>query len=129
MKKFFLILLALSILAPSVTFAAETGGYPASTGGGGTVTLENPLGADVTTFEKLITKVLDAAFIIGLPIAVLFIVIAGFRFVWARGKPAELEKAKKNLLWTVVGIGVFFGAWTLARIIEATISALKIGGS
>jgi len=91
------------------------------------VTLINPLG-DINSFEQLITAILDAAFIIGLPVAVLFIAVAGFRFVWARGNPGQLESAKKNLLYTVVGIGIFFGAWTLAKIIEATIEALKIGG-
>ena len=91
------------------------------------VRLANPLG-DIDSFPKLIKAVLDAAFIIGLPIAVLFIVFAGLRFVWARGNESKLTSAKNNLLYTVIGIAVFFGAWTLATIIESTIAALKIGG-
>ncbi|MBP9710863.1 MAG: TrbC/VirB2 family protein [Candidatus Pacebacteria bacterium] len=130
MKKILILLFAFSILvpsfAPSIAFAQGGGGGGPTGGMGGKVTLENPLG-DVDTFPKLIKAILDAAFIIGLPVAVLFIVIAGFRFVWARGNPRGLDEAKHNFLYTVIGIGVFFGAWTLAKIIESTISALGVG--
>ena len=90
-----------------------------------TVKLENPLGVD--SFPALIEAILNAAFVIGLPIAVLFIAFAGFRFVWARGNPTELTKAKTNFLYTIVGIGVFFGAWLLAKVIETTITTIRSG--
>lgn len=91
------------------------------------VKLENPLGSKNSTFAALIKGVLDAALVIGLPVAVLFIVLAGFRFVWARGNATKLADARRNLVYTVIGIAVFFGAWTLATIIESTIRSL--GGS
>lgn len=124
------------IFLPLTVFAAIQGGNSGGINGGNdggirggssnTVVLPNPLG-NVDSFEKLIKAILDAAFIIGLPVAVLFIVLAGFRFIWARGNPGQLESAKHNLLYTIVGIGVFFGAWTLAKIIAATIKALGVG--
>ena len=90
------------------------------------VTLTNPLG-NIDSFEGLITAVLDAAFVIGLPIAVLFIVLAGLRFVLARGNQEKLTQAKTNLLYTVIGIAIFFGAWVLAKIIETTVNTLRSG--
>lgn len=129
MKKIIFSLLALIVLVPSVAYAELVGGSGSALygGSGGKVELKNPIGAD--TFPELIKIILDAAFVIGLPVAVLFIVIAGFRFVWARGNSTKLQSAKTNLLYTIVGIGVFFGAWTLAKIIEITIKALGPGVS
>ncbi|MDP4020579.1 MAG: pilin [Candidatus Adlerbacteria bacterium] len=90
-----------------------------------TIKLANPLG-DINSFPELIKAILDAAFIIGLPIAVLFIVLAGFRFVWARGNPEQLKTAKRNLLYTVVGIAVFFGAWLITDVIVGTLRTLNV---
>lgn len=61
---------------------------------------------------------------IGIPVATLFIVWAGFLFVVARGKPEALTKAKANALYVAIGVAVFLGAWFLAQIIAATIQAL-----
>lgn len=91
----------------------------------GSVKLANPLSVD--GFCGLIKLILDGVMIIGMPVAVLFIVFAGFRFIWARGNPHLLETAKKNLLYTIVGIGVFFGAWTIASLITNTINAVGEG--
>src|SRR5579872_1956069 len=66
----------------------------------GSGTICNPLGN--TTICALINAVLSAAMLIGAPIAVLFVVIAGARFVFARGNTTGLQKAKTNLLWTLI---------------------------
>lgn len=126
-------LFGIALLLPLVSFAAasrdlppsESRDLPPSTSRD-TVMLNNPLG-NIDSFEELVSALLDAAFIIGLPIAVLFIVLAGARFVLARGNEHKLSDAKLNLQWTVIGIGIFFGAWTFAKIIESTIKALGVG--
>ena len=82
----------------------------------------NPLGAD--SFCGLIKNLLQAAIAIGIPIAVLFIVFAGFKFVMAQGKPEELKKARQNFLYTLIGIGIFLGAWLLADVIANTVNQL-----
>ena len=89
-------------------------------------TLTNPL--SVNNFCDLIKSVLDIILAIGVPIAVLFIVWAGFRFVWARGNSEELKKARLNFMYVIIGIAVFLGAWTLATLIAGTIDTIS-GGS
>lgn len=132
MKKLFAGLFFCSlVLAPVAVFAASNdapGGVFNDKPGGvqNTVKLSNPLG-NIDSFNELISALLDAAFIIGLPIAVLFIVLSGARFVFARGNSGKLNEARTSFFYTVVGIGVFFGAWTLAKIIESTIRAIGIG--
>jgi len=129
---FILVCTPVSLVAGGGIGGGGSGGVGGEAGGGigggssGMVKLQNPLG-NIDSFHELIEKILDAAFIIGLPIAVLFIVLAGFRFVWARGNPTELTKAKTNFLYTIVGIAVFFGAWLIAKVIETTMRSLGIG--
>ncbi len=86
----------------------------------------NPLG--VSSFCGLVKIILDAALVIGIPIAVLFIVYAGFKFVVAQGNPEELSAARKNMLYTVIGIAIFVGASLIAGVIVNTMVALGVQG-
>ena len=86
------------------------------------VTVKNPLGAN--SFCGLVKNLLQAAIAIGIPIAVLFIVYAGFKFVLARGNAEKLKEARTNFLWTIIGIAIFLGAWLLASVVANTVNAL-----
>lgn len=60
--------------------------------------------------EKLIKYAVSLAF----PVAVVFIIWAGFLFVTAQGSEEKIKSAKATLLWTILGLAVAVGAWTLA---------------
>ena len=57
----------------------------------------------------------------------LFIVWAGFKFVLARGNSTALQEARKNLMYTLIGIGIFLGAWLIAMVIANTVNSLSAG--
>lgn len=103
-----------------------TGINQPSGGTGGSYTLQNPLGVD--SLCKLIGVLLKAAIVIGIPIAVLFIVYAGFKFIMARGSPAELSEARSNLLNVIIGIAIFLGASLIAQVIISTLHQLGVSG-
>src|SRR3989344_7830338 len=96
--------------------STPTGGYPLSTPTGTTV--KSPL--QVTSICGLLKKLYEAEVAIGIPVAVLFIVWAGFKFVLAQGNPKQLEKAKWNFFYTVIGIGIFLGTWVIVMVMAAT---------
>ena len=126
------------LVSPLFVGAATTNGFgqPTSNGTGQQTAngagqpnsnmLVNPLG--VSNFAELIKKILNAAIVIGIPIAVLFIVYAGFKFVWAQGNPKELGKARQNFMWTIVGIAIFVGASLIAGVIISTLQQLGVKG-
>lgn len=60
-----------------------------------------------------------AAFLIkyGMPFVVIFLVIAGFMFVTARGNEEQLTKAKVVLFWTIIGATIIIGANIIAAAI------------
>ena len=139
MKRLSIFLISLLFVAlPMVALAADvtsSGGFTGVTSVGGTPTgpadsqkITNPLG-NINSFCGLIKAILQAVISIGIPIAVLFIVYAGFKFVLAMGNPVKLDEARKNLMYTLIGIGIFLGAWLLALVIANTVNSLGAGSS
>jgi len=88
----------------------------------GAFCFENPL--NFSTFCGLLKGIFNAILTLGIPIAVLFIVWAGFKLVLARGNTTALATAKLNLVYILVGIAIFLGAWMLSQIIANTVNAL-----
>ncbi len=87
--------------------------------------LENPLeNSGIYSFEKFVELLLKAVINIGLPIAVLSIVYSGFLFVTAQGNVTKIEEAKKTFYYTIIGVALFLGSWTLAIIVRNTIGLL-----
>lgn len=88
--------------------------------------LENPL--SVNSFCSLILKLLEVVILIGIPIAILFIVWAGFKFVVAQGKPQAIADARRNFLNVIIGIAIFVGASLIANVIINTLRDLGVQG-
>jgi|GEM_PF-1392506 len=107
------------------TIQSSGGGTVQGSGGGGTGRIENPL-RGIDSVSQFIEKILKAVVLIGVPIAVLFLVLAGFRFITAQGAPEELKKARANFVHVVIGIAIFIGAWELANLILYTLRSIGI---
>lgn len=85
--------------------------------------LQNPL-RNINNFEQFVSVLLEAVIKIGLPIAAIFIVYSGLLFVTAQGSEDKIKKAKDVFFYTVVGIAIFLGSWTLAKVIQSTVKLL-----
>ena len=135
LKKIVLISMTWFLILSGVSFAQDggSGGGPdgGSSGAGESATLDfqlnNPLSDEINSIPVLISKILDIVIFIMVPIITLMVIYTGFMFVVARGKPAELEKATKALMSTLIGAAIILGAWTLAEVLGGTIDCLKPG--
>ncbi len=87
--------------------------------------ISNPISAN--SIQELIDLVLKAALAIGVPIAVLFLMYSGFKFITAQGDPGKVKDARQYFMWTLVGIVVLLGASLLSTIIQSTIHELGAG--
>jgi hypothetical protein len=105
---------------------AAAAAAPAAALGAGSETLENPLKFD--SICGLIHGILDAVMVIGIPIAILFMVWAGFQFVLAQGNAEKLGSARKNFLNVIIGIAIFVGASLIAQVIVNTVAQLGVNG-
>ncbi|MFA6273178.1 MAG: hypothetical protein WC673_01655 [Candidatus Paceibacterota bacterium] len=90
-------------------------------------TIDNPLSAG--SLFCFLKDILDVFLTVGIIIAVLFMVYAGFLFVTARGAEAQLTTAKKAFLGAVIGTAIIMGVWVIAQAIVGTINAIRDPGA
>ncbi|MDB4978673.1 MAG: conserved rane protein of unknown function [Candidatus Peribacteria bacterium] len=69
------------------------------------------------TIVKILTFVLD---LMGL-IAVIFIIIAGIRLIVSQGEEEQREKAKKTILYVVIGLIVILFARVIVGFVTGTV--------
>ncbi|MDD4625162.1 MAG: hypothetical protein PHI77_02440 [Candidatus Pacebacteria bacterium] len=138
MKKIFSILLLVSVMAaavlPALAFAANeplsgcTVKNADKLGGGcanGPCTFEtNPNCGFCCTLSTVYT-VTNWVFYFLVAVSVLFIILAGFKFVMSGDNPDEVAKARQMILFAAVGIGVAL----LARAVPSLVSWLLSGGA
>ncbi len=84
--------------------------------------LTNPL--ESTSFADLVTNIAKIVAEIGVPIAVIAIIWAGFLFVTARGSEDKINKAKTTFFWAIIGTAILLGAWALATAISGFVQEL-----
>lgn len=65
-----------------------------------------------------VVKITNFVLKIAFPIAVMVIIWAGFRFVFAMGNETKITEAKKTLLWAIIGFAVIAGALALATALQ-----------
>jgi len=90
------------------------------------VTIENPLGAQ-STFWDIFGKIIDFLFKLSLPIAVLMIITAAFFFLTSAGDPEKVRRARRLIVWTLVGVVIIFLSKAIVNmLLEAIGSDAKI---
>jgi hypothetical protein len=93
------------------------GGAGAPSGG-----ITNPL--PFNDLFGLITALIDGLMKVGVVAAACFIIYSGFLFITAQGDPKQIETAKSNFYWTVIGTAILLGAKVIVEIIRGTITSL-----
>ena len=86
--------------------------------------LENPLKRDFNTIPTFIAGALKVMVIVALPVIALFIVVAGFMYIMARGNPGKISEAHKNFVYVLIGALLILGAWVIATLIGGTVTQL-----
>lgn len=76
---------------------------------------------DVSEDSPLVADVLTAIFMIIGALATLFIIIGGFRYIVSGANPEQVERAKKTIIYSVIGLAVAVFA---SMIINFVVSSL-----
>ena len=91
------------------------------------IRISNPFncgGQSNCTLLTLITSILNN---IIMPIAavacVVWLILAGFKYVQARGNPTKVSEAHQNLLWALIGVGVILGAAGISAVLQSTVTS------
>jgi len=83
------------------------------------IKFENPLGYD--DVEDIIDAFVDIILLVGIPIAILMILIAGFYFITSGGNPEKIKTAKRIIFWTVIGFTIILLAKGIIYLIKGVI--------
>ncbi len=81
---------------------------------------KNPISA-FDTIPKLLEAILNVITIIAVPIIVLFLILAGFQYVTARGNPEGIKSANRSLLYGIIGGVIIAGATAIRVIIQSVV--------
>lgn len=81
----------------------------------------NPLSGHVSSAPQLITALIRILFaLIGI-VAVVVIIVAGFRMVTSSGSEEQITKAKKAITWAIIGLVVSLLSFSIVAIIQRLI--------
>lgn len=110
--------------APSIP--RDNGAPPTTPGNGGAqgdlkYSLQNPLAFD--SIQGFIVAILNIIIVIATPIVVIFIILAGFKYVTARGDASKVQEATRALTYSVIGGVLIIGAVAIAEIIKNLITS------
>lgn len=83
------------------------------------IEISNPLEYD--TFEKLIESLINFIFGLAIAVAPIMFIIAGFLFLTAAGNPERIDRAKKMIWYTVIGLAIVLLSRALIEVIREII--------
>ena len=73
--------------------------------------------AGVSNVENFIRSIITViAGLAGL-VATIFFVIGGFTYITSSGNPEHLDRAKRTLLWSGIGLAIVIAAFVISQII------------
>lgn len=111
-------------LTPRPGGGGPQGTVAPSAGVGSTVRLQNPL-SGISTIPQLLAAILNIVVILAIPVIIFFIMLAGFKYVTARGNATQIQEASKALLYAVIGAVLILGATAIAQIVKNLVDAFR----
>lgn len=72
---------------------------------------------DVTKVQNFIQSIIGILTTIAGLVAVVFFVLGGFGYITSSGNPEHLERSKKTIMYSGIGLAITLGAFVLSRIV------------
>lgn len=74
--------------------------------------------ADISQVQNFITNIIQV--LVGLAglTAAVFFVIGGFGYITSSGNPEHLDRSKRTIVYSGIGLAIAFGAMTLTNIVS-----------
>lgn len=113
--------LAVTLLTPAVAFAGsprqqacEGAGGTWSGADGGTCTNTAAQGGNLMS---IVTTIINTLFFVAGIVAVIMIIIGGFRYITAQGDSGQLTTAKNTILYSVVGLVIVIASFAIVNFV------------
>ncbi len=76
--------------------------------------------AEVTQVENFIKNIIQAMSVIAGLVAVVYFIVGGYTYITSSGNPDHLDKAKRTLKYSAIGLVIVIAAFSLASFIGTT---------
>ena len=83
--------------------------------------------AGVSNVENFIRSVIQVVAGLAGLVATGFFVAGGFTYITSSGNPEQLDKAKRTITWSAIGLAIVIAAFVLANIVT-TLAPQAFGG-
>ena len=131
MKKTFQNTIKVSLVASALFLAPLSGALAAGCTGSSSPTpsgtLPNPL--CVSSVSDILYLAVDIATYVGVVLAVVFLIYAGFKYIAAQGNSEKIKEAHHFLLSVVIGIAILIGASAIVTVIKNTLTSAGLVNS
>ncbi len=74
--------------------------------------------ADVTKIQTFIQSIVQVLVSLAAAISVGFFVMGGIGYITSSGNPEQLDRSKKTIMYSAVGLAVVLGAFVLSHIVS-----------
>lgn len=81
---------------------------------------------DITNVENFIRSIIKVVAGLAGLVATGFFVVGGFGYITSSGNPEHLDRSKRTLLWSGIGLAIVIGAFVISNII-VTIATNSFG--
>lgn len=86
-------------------------------------------GSDPSSFvASLIRNGILLMIIVAFVAALIWTILAGFKFIMAQGEPKEISAAQSQITWGIIGLVVVLTAYAIVRIVETFFGITIISG-
>jgi len=75
--------------------------------------------ADVSQVENFIRDIIKVVAGLAGLIATGFFVVGGFGYITSSGNPEHLDRAKRTILWSAIGLAIVIAAFVISNIVVA----------
>jgi hypothetical protein len=123
MKKIFLLILLISVIALPLITLAVSGGIDTSTGESNVPGGDSGGSGGGITMDSIIKGAVTAAWDIATAVVVILWLVTGILFLIAQGSPEKVNTAKKALFTSIAGTVIVIIAYSAMSIISAVIGA------
>jgi Type IV secretion system pilin len=79
--------------------------------------------ADVSQVSSFLKNVIEALAGLSGLVATAFFVVGGFSYITSSGNPQRLEKAKRTILYSAIGLAITIAAFVLSNIVSGLASS------
>ncbi len=110
-------------LAAMAQYDEDVGGTNNEGGQGINYTLTSPL-INITSISDLLVAILRIFITVATPIVALFIILAGFKYVTARGNAQKVQEATQAITYAIIGGLLILGAVAISGIITNVVNSI-----